>query len=125
VSDDGGAFDRGVVAGEIAQRLRDHDQHLNKINGSMDRVADELAGIRLQMQRMADAMAADRATVTVTAQAVEKERESTALAVEKQRLTRRDQAERRWSPFARFAVAVGAVAAVAAIAAFLLTVTHT
>jgi hypothetical protein len=123
VTDDG-AFDRGVVAGEIAQRLRDHDRHLNKINGSMDRVADELAGIRLQMQRMADAMAADRATVVTTASAVEKERESTAQAVEKQRITRRDQAEKRWSPFARFAVALGAVAAAAAIAAFVITLTR-
>jgi hypothetical protein len=40
-------YDRGLAAGSVLSRLDSHDQHLSKINGSMDRVADEL----LQLNR--------------------------------------------------------------------------
>jgi hypothetical protein len=120
VTENGSAFDRGVAAGEIAQRLKEHDKHFAQINGSMERVADELSGIKLQMQRMADAMSADRATVLTTAAAVEKERESTAQAVEKERTTLRDQAETRWSPLMRWGVFAGILAAIASVVAIVL-----
>lgn len=120
-------FGRGVAAGEISQRLREHDQHLNKINGSMNDVArrlehvdERLGEMKMQLQRMADAMTADKTTVAVTADAVERERISTATAVEKERTTLRDSAEKRWSPLARLSVIIGIAAALAGIIAIIL-----
>ena len=37
-------YDRGVAAGEIAQRLKEHDGHLGAINGSIDATAKALTG---------------------------------------------------------------------------------
>jgi hypothetical protein len=36
------AHAEGVIAGEIKQRLSDHDVHFARINGSLDAIADEL-----------------------------------------------------------------------------------
>jgi hypothetical protein len=118
--EDSGAFDRGVAAGEIAQRLKEHDTHFARLNGHLGDVATRLSGIEMQMQRMADAMESDRATVVTTASAVEKERESTAQAVEKARMTQRDQSERRWSPLQRWGTVFGIVVAIASVVAIVL-----
>jgi uncharacterized protein YdcH (DUF465 family) len=107
VAENGSQFDRGVAAGEISQRLKEHDQHFAKINGSMERVADELAKQTLAIQRMSDAMTANEATVLKTAAALKDADEA-----------RRDQSETRWSPLARLgavAVIIGAIASVVAI----------
>jgi methyl-accepting chemotaxis protein len=88
----GESYERGVTAGQIAQRLKEHDQHLDKINGSMGDVADKLGQLTLQMQRMADALDADRATVITTAKALKDAKEAS---------------EQRWSPLTRFGIAVG------------------
>jgi DNA anti-recombination protein RmuC len=118
VTENGSAFDRGVAAGEIAQRLKEHDRHFAQINGSMERVADRLGEMAMQMQRMADAMSSDRATVLTTAEALEKERASAAEVLKKERDTQRDTTERRWSPLTRFGIAAGALAALATVIAF-------
>lgn len=96
------SYDQGHIAGMIDARLADHDQHLGKINGAMDRVADQLADLVLAVQRLGDAAQADRATVLVTATALEKAAQA-----------RRESAEMRWSPRAKFLAAVMAVAAAA------------
>ena len=103
-------YDRGHIAGEIATRLADHDKHLSKINGSMDRVADRLTDLvqgnrdlLLLVQRLGDAADADRATAI-----------SLATALEKADTARRDKSETRWSPFSRLIAAILALAAVAA-----------
>jgi hypothetical protein len=105
-----GAFERGVTAGEVAARLRGHDEHLARINGSVDRMADEQAGTNtrldgmlMALQRLGDAAQSDRATVVTTASALEKAEQA-----------RRDKSETRWSPLARVLAVVVAVAAVAA-----------
>jgi len=108
-------FDRGKSAGEIAQRLKEHDQHFDRINGSMQEVAEALNGVKMTMQRMADAMDADRATVITTATALEKQREGTARAVEQTRIETRDRQERRWSPLARLSLIIGIVVGVVTI----------
>jgi hypothetical protein len=111
VTENGTEFDRGHAAGQIAERLREHDRHFERINGSLDKMSDSADGLRgelvaeigklnMSIQRMTDAMAADRATVLIT-----------AGALETARTTARDAAERRWSPFARVMVAVAAAAA--------------
>jgi hypothetical protein len=107
---DDGAYERGVSAGEITQRLNDHDRHFAKLNGSMDGVATELHGLTLAVQRPGDAADADRATVITTATALEKADQA-----------RRDTSERHWSPLTRFGIAAAALAAVVTIVTLLLT----
>jgi hypothetical protein len=100
---DDGAYERGVSAGEIAQRLHDHDRHFEKINGSMGDVARELHGLTLAVQRLGDAADADRATVITTATALEKAGQA-----------RRDSSESRWSPMAKTIAVIGVIAGVVA-----------
>jgi len=110
---DDGAYARGVSAGEIAQRLSDHDRHFGKLNGSMDDVARELHGLTLAVQRLGDAADADRATVITTATALEKADQA-----------RRDTSERHWSPLTRFGIAAGVVAAIATVIGVVLAYLH-
>jgi methyl-accepting chemotaxis protein len=109
VTENGSSFDRGVAAGEISQRLKEHDQHFAKINGSMERVADELQKQTLAIQRMSDAMTANEATVLKTAAALKEAEEA-----------RRDRSETRWSPLTRLGVVIGILAAVASVVAIVL-----
>jgi hypothetical protein len=104
VPEDDGAYDRGVVAGELAQRLAGHDQHLARINGSMDRVADRLETLVSAVQRLSDATAADRATVITTAAALKDADEA-----------RRATEIRHWTPFQRGIAVIGAVGVIATI----------
>jgi predicted nuclease with TOPRIM domain len=117
-------FDRGVAAGEVSQRLKSLEGHNDKLNGSLDKIADKLGGLTLAVQRLDDRMKANQETVATTAEAVEKERDATATAVEKVRTTTRDAAELRWSPLARITAAVGALAASAGAGAGLWSLFH-
>lgn len=90
----GQAFARGVTAGEVAEQLRRHEDHLDRINGSTERTAAALEVQALQLQRIADQMEADRKTVVVTAQAL------------------KDRAESAWAPVARFGFVLMVAAAV-------------
>jgi hypothetical protein len=92
-----------MAAGRIAERLADHDAHLTRINGSMERVADELAQVKLILQGLADAANADRSTVLTTASAL---KDADAA--------RREKSDVRWSPYSRLLALVVALAAVAA-----------
>jgi hypothetical protein len=109
VSENGGQYDRGVAAGEIAQRLKQHDEHFAAINGSIDRVGDRLDMVVLQLQRLADAAEADRTTVVTT-----------AAALKDAEAARRDTSETRWSPLTRLGVVVGILAGVAGLVAIVL-----
>lgn len=96
------AYDRGLVAGEIAARLADHDKHFANINGSMEKVASELHALALGVQRLADSAASDRATVITTAAALKAAEDA-----------RRTQSDTSWTPWQRIAVIVGALTALA------------
>ena len=110
---DDGAYERGVSAGEIAQRLHDHDRHFTALNGSLGDVAAELRGLTLAVQRLGDAAESDRATVI-----------STATALEKADQARRDTSERHWSPLTRFGVMAAAAAALATVVTIVLANLH-
>jgi hypothetical protein len=104
-------YDQGVTAGRIDARLADHDKHLAKINGSMDRVADRLTDLvqgnrdlLLLVQRLGDAADADRATAI-----------SLATALEKADTARRDKSTTTWTPLSRLIAVVVAVAVVAGV----------
>lgn len=98
----GEAFDRGHTAGEIAAQLRGHDAHFAQINGSIDRTAEALEGLRLDVQRLASEATSAAATVVTTAQALKDADDA-----------RRRTAEQSWSPFARLFAVVAALAALA------------
>jgi hypothetical protein len=93
-----GAYDRGVKAGEIAEQLRRHDIHFSEINGSIDRTARALEGLRLDVQRLADQAESDAKTRIATAQAL-KDAED----------VRRNTAETRWTPVQRGIAVLGAL----------------
>jgi len=111
--DDQTEYERGVAAGQVLSRLDSHDQHLNKINGSMERVADELKLLNLNVQHMADAAEADRAKAVVVAEALEKE------AAKRDKLN-----ARRWTPVDRIIGIVFALVALASLAAWLIVHFH-
>jgi hypothetical protein len=100
---DDSAYGRGIAAGEVAQRLHDHDKHFDEINGSIKELIGEVHGMRLDVQRLGDAAESDRATVITTATALEKAAQA-----------RRDTSESRWSPMAKTIAVIGVIATVVA-----------
>jgi hypothetical protein len=98
------AAERGFTAGQIDARLAGHDKHFEKINGSIDRLADEIHTMNLGMQRLADDAKANAKTVITT-----------AAALKDAEAARRDKSETSWSPWARGFVVIGGVSAVVAV----------
>jgi hypothetical protein len=94
-------YEQGVVAGRIEQRLAQHDDHFDKINGSMQRLADEMHNLALSTQRLGDSVVADRATALVTAE-----------ALKNADIQRREKAEQSWTPLAKAITILLAVAAI-------------
>lgn len=107
VSDD---FQRGKEAGEVMSRLAGHDSHFAAINGSIDRLGDEVHQLNIKIQRFSDAAEAREKTTAATAEAL-------AAADE----TRRAEAEHKWSGFQRFFAVIACLAAVITIASILYT----
>jgi len=110
------SYELGVKAGQIDQELASHGRRLDRINGSMEKVADRLgsidhraAAMSMTLQRLEDQMVAAKATVEATAKALREADEARRLADE----TKRVSAEQRWTPVQR-AVAVLTVVLVAA-----------
>ena len=106
-------FDRGVAAGEIAGRLAGLERHLSEVGGSVGRVTSELQALKLQMQHLDDAAAADRATVL-----------STAAALKEASEARREQGETRWLPLTRLSLLAGIALAAVGVIAFILSRVH-
>jgi hypothetical protein len=103
------AYERGAVAGGIAERLASHDRHFDAINGNLARLAEEMHGLRLAVQRLGDAAQSDRSTVVTTAAALKSADDA-----------RRDKSETAWTPMARALAVVGGVVAVASLAYLIL-----
>jgi hypothetical protein len=100
--DDEEAYERGHVAGEIAARLAGHDKHFNSINGSLERIAEKLTILAMDVQRLADQAVSDAAT-----------RISTAAALKDAEAARRDKTEQSWSPWSKVFAVIAAVVALA------------
>lgn len=93
------AYERGTIAGEINARLAAHDRHFAQINGSVEKVAVELHGLTLAVQRLGDQAVARDATVV-----------STAAALKEAEDARRDRTEQSWSPWTKAFAVLAAVA---------------
>ena len=95
-TDEQDAYDRGKVAGELARKVAEQGEHLDRINGSMERVADRLAALVQGVKAVEQQMAADKETRVATAQALKDAEDA-----------RRRADETRWSPLARVSLLVG------------------
>jgi hypothetical protein len=106
------AFDRGTAAGEISARLKSHDEHFAKINGSLDRVAEEMHQMTLAVQRLGDQAVSRDATVLTT-----------AAALKEADAARRDKSEQAWSPVAKaFAVSAAVATVIGLVTTLYLTI---
>jgi len=101
------AFERGKRVGQVDAALSDHDERLDKINGSMERLADEMSGVKLAVQRLGDDARSAATTVLATAQALKEERDATAEALK----AATERSDRRWTPAMRLAAFMGSLAA--------------
>jgi hypothetical protein len=107
------AYGRGLDAGRIEQRLQGHDDHLRKINGSIDAMTLALQGLTDELRANValfsanvtadrrDAGERDKIAITVAAALVEK-----AGVVE----TRKTN---RWTAWQRLFVVIGAIILIA------------
>jgi len=82
--------------GKTDARLDDHDDHLAKINGSIERMSNEMHSLTLAIQRLVDQGTARDATVITT-----------AAALRDAEKARRDKSEQTWSPFAKTITVLG------------------
>jgi len=110
-------FDRGHAAGEIAERLREHDRRLETINGSMGRLADKYEDQATENTRLRAEITAARSDIAAIR--VILEQRETALAAAAERKARR--ADRRGSPLSRAGVIAAILAALALIAGLAVT----
>jgi hypothetical protein len=104
--------DAGRDAGRIDARLAGHDKHFAAINGSLATIADELAGLKLAVQRLGDQAVARDATVVTTAAALKDAEEA-----------RRAKSEQTWSPLAKVMASLGTLATVAGVVVAYLALT--
>jgi hypothetical protein len=104
------AYGRGIEAGKIEQRLDGHDKHFERINGSLEKMAVNLAELNMSIQQLVDSGKADRATVLTTAAALKAADDA-----------RRDRGEARWTPFQRGIAIIATLAAVAGIIVAIIT----
>lgn len=111
------AFARGQASGKTDARLDGHDDHFQRINGSIERLAagaerqaDGIEKLILVVQRLSDKF--DAAEVTKV---------TTASALEKAEVARRDKDTQAWSPLARWGTAVTIAGAVVGAVLWLVT----
>jgi hypothetical protein len=90
------ALERGRREGATAAELREHAEHLDKINGQIGKFADNLSEVVLALQGLTHTIEANARTVLAT-----------AAALEQQRVQRQQAAEHRWSPLARLSWVIG------------------
>jgi hypothetical protein len=107
------AYDRGHAAGGIDARLAGHDRHFEAINGSLARIADEMHGLKLAVQRLADQAIARDATVVTTAAALKDAEE-----------VRRATSESRWSPVSKLLAVLGVIVAIATVVVSIYLAVH-
>lgn len=93
-------FDRGHLAGIVAERLDSHDRHFETINGSLEKIAANLERQTLALQRLADQNISRDATVITTAAALKDAEEA-----------RRDKSAQSWTPISKALAILGAAIA--------------
>lgn len=109
-------YQRGKVIGKqegiVEQKLAEYGSHLEKINGSQERIADELRGMNIRLenltldnQSLADAAKANERTALALAAALKDADEARRNAD----IQERSKSEEKWSPLTRISVALGII----------------
>jgi hypothetical protein len=93
-------YDRGHIAGGVDARLAGHDVHFRTINGSIERLANEMHALTLAVQRLGDQAISRDATVVTTAAALKDAEDA-----------RRSAGTTSWAPWAKLATGITAAAA--------------
>ena len=109
------AYDRGKTEGELAAKVAEQGTHLDKINGSMEKVAERLGDLVQGQQRLEQRMAADERTRIATAEALQ-EAEDARRQSESEK---QQAADKRWSPLARLSLLVGVLVGLVTLLALL------
>ncbi|WP_328365149.1 hypothetical protein [Micromonospora zamorensis] len=104
-AEDTAAYNRGLGAGRIEQRLQGHDEHLRQINGSIDSMTRALHALTEELRANA---ALFRATVTADRRDdTERERIAAARVEEADIVT--SQRTVRWTAWQRWFAVIGAI----------------
>ncbi|WP_433553557.1 hypothetical protein ACQP08_10135 [Micromonospora zamorensis] len=103
-AEDTAAYNRGLGAGRIEQRLQGHDEHLRQINGSIDSMTRALHALTEELRANA---ALFRATVT-SDRRDDTEREKIAAARVEEADIVTSQRTVRWTAWQRWFAVVGA-----------------
>ncbi len=101
------AFERGQHEGITGVRLDHHEERLDKMNGSIDRLTGEVRGVRLDLQHLGDQVTSGAAAALTIAQALKDERVSTAEALK----VSTDRSNAKWTPVQLLIGFIGSLAA--------------
>ncbi|MGC5307463.1 hypothetical protein [Micromonospora zamorensis] len=99
------AYNRGLDAGRIEQRLQGHDEHLRKINGSIDSMTQALRSLTDELRADAASFSAD-----VTSDRRDtSERDKIAAARLEEAGIAQSQRTVRWTAWQRWFAVIGAI----------------
>src|ERR1035437_5969708 len=104
VTETSDAYDRGHIAGEISQRLSQHDDHLVAINGSVGDTAKALDRLTMTVHRLPGA------PVAALAGGAGRRGVWRAVGLGEADEARQQKSGERWSPLTRLGIAAGIVA---------------
>jgi len=104
-SENAAAYERGVGAGRIEQRLQGHDEHLRRINGSIDSMTRALQALTEELRANAALLSANVASGR--RDAVERDKIA-AVRIEEAGLVD-SRRTGRWTRWQRWGAVVGAV----------------
>lgn len=120
------AHARGTEEGRVAAVLAQHGQHLAKINGSMEKVANALEAsneeqhaMRMEMAKIRQQAAADADTRVALAAALEKAEQARREKDKDTAEALRVKSDETWQPYAK---ALAVLVALVAVAGFIVTV---
>jgi hypothetical protein len=103
-------YKRGMAEGKILSRLQAHDEHFDQINGSIDRLSQEMHALVLGLQKFSDA-ADSRDAISVAA----------VKSVAEAETARQGAAERKWASIQKLFAIIAAIAATITVAGVLIT----
>jgi hypothetical protein len=110
---DGSEFQRGRDAGTVAEKLAQHDRHFTAINGSIERLGNEMHQMNLTMQAIRDEARSRDSTTLATAEALKDADDA-----------QRDIAARKWANFQKVFAAAAGLASVITVISIFLTLFH-
>ncbi|MEV4625300.1 hypothetical protein AB0J90_03265 [Micromonospora sp. NPDC049523] len=107
------AYTRGLDAGRIEQRLQGHDDHFEKINGSIDEMTQALQNLTDELRSNVSKFSADVTSDRRDAGEREKIAVTVAAALVEKATNVREEKTQRWTALQRLFAVLGAVMLIA------------